>query len=103
MARYLWSATPHHVLAEHVQRGRNKTNIIPDAVDIEVDIRTIPGDDEDEVRRHLDKALGDLADEVVIEKLFSKPPRPRPPTRRSGTCSAGWWTPTIRAPASCRA
>ena len=53
--------------------GGNKTNIIPDAVDVEVDIRTIPGDDEDEVRRHLDKALGDLADEVEIEKLFSKP------------------------------
>jgi acetylornithine deacetylase/succinyl-diaminopimelate desuccinylase-like protein len=50
-----------------------KTNVIPDVVDVEVDIRTIPGDSEDEVRRHLDKALGDLAEEVTIEKLFSKP------------------------------
>ena len=40
-----------------------KTNVIPDVVDIEVDIRTIPGDNEDEVRRHIDKALGDLSDE----------------------------------------
>jgi acetylornithine deacetylase/succinyl-diaminopimelate desuccinylase-like protein len=50
-----------------------KTNVIPDVVDIEVDIRTVPGDDEDEVRRHLGKALGDLVEEVEIEKLFSKP------------------------------
>jgi acetylornithine deacetylase/succinyl-diaminopimelate desuccinylase-like protein len=72
MARYLWSAT-HTTFSPNMCRGGNKTNIIPDAVDVEVDIRTIPGDDEDEVRRHLDKALGDLADEVEIEKLFSKP------------------------------
>jgi acetylornithine deacetylase/succinyl-diaminopimelate desuccinylase-like protein len=40
---------------------------------VEVDVRTIPGDNEDEVRRHLDKALGDLAEDVLVEKLFSKP------------------------------
>ena len=72
MARYLWSAT-HTTFSPNMCRAGAKTNIIPDAVDIEVDIRTIPGDDEDEVRRHLDKALGDLAEEVVVEKLFSKP------------------------------
>jgi acetylornithine deacetylase/succinyl-diaminopimelate desuccinylase-like protein len=47
--------------------------VIPDVVDVEVDIRTVPGDNEDEVRRHLDKALGDLAEEVQVDKLFSKP------------------------------
>ena len=50
-----------------------KTNVIPDAVDVEVDIRTVPGDNEDEVAGHLDKALGGLAEEVEVEKLFSKP------------------------------
>lgn len=54
-------------------RAGVKTNVIPDVVDIEVDIRTIPGDDEDEVRRHLGKALGDLVEDVEIDKLFSKP------------------------------
>ena len=49
-----------------------KTNVIPDVVDIEVDIRTAPGDNDDEVRRHLDKALGDLFEEIEVEKLFSK-------------------------------
>jgi acetylornithine deacetylase/succinyl-diaminopimelate desuccinylase-like protein len=72
MARYLWSAT-HTTFSPNMCRGGAKTNIIPDAVDVEVDIRTVPGDSEDEVRRHLDKALGDLADEVEIEKLFTKP------------------------------
>jgi acetylornithine deacetylase/succinyl-diaminopimelate desuccinylase-like protein len=34
----------------------------------------VPGDGEDEVRRHLDKAVGDdLMEDVEIEKLFSKP------------------------------
>ena len=42
-------------------------------MDVEVDIRTVPGDNEDEVRRHLDKALGGLAEEIEVEKLFSKP------------------------------
>jgi acetylornithine deacetylase/succinyl-diaminopimelate desuccinylase-like protein len=71
VARYAWSAT-HTTFSPNMCRAGVKTNVIPDTVDIEVDIRTIPGDDEDEVRRHLDKALGDLAEEVLVEKLFSK-------------------------------
>src|SRR5215467_3667248 len=72
MARYAWSAT-HTTFSPNVCRGGVKTNVIPDVVDVEVDIRTVPGDNEDEVRRHLDKALGDLAGEVEVDKLFSKP------------------------------
>jgi acetylornithine deacetylase/succinyl-diaminopimelate desuccinylase-like protein len=72
MARYAWSAT-HTTFSPNLCRGGVKTNVIPDVVDVEVDIRTIPGDNEDEVRRHLDKALGDLAEEVEVDKLFSKP------------------------------
>jgi acetylornithine deacetylase/succinyl-diaminopimelate desuccinylase-like protein len=71
LARFAWSAT-HTTFSPTVCRGGVKTNVIPDVVDIEVDIRTIPGDDENEVRRHLDKALGDLSEEVAVEKLFSK-------------------------------
>ena len=72
LARYLWSAT-HTTFSPNMCSAGAKTNIIPDAVDIEVDIRTIPGDDADEVRRHLDKALGDLSEQVEVETLFSKP------------------------------
>jgi acetylornithine deacetylase/succinyl-diaminopimelate desuccinylase-like protein len=71
MARFAWSAT-HTTFSPNMCRGGVKTNVIPDTVDIEVDIRTIPGDNEDEVRRHIDKALGDLSEEVIVEKLFSK-------------------------------
>jgi acetylornithine deacetylase/succinyl-diaminopimelate desuccinylase-like protein len=71
MARFAWSAT-HTTFSPNMCRAGVKTNVIPDVVDIEVDIRTIPGDSEDEVRRHIDKALGDLSEEVIVEKLFSK-------------------------------
>jgi acetylornithine deacetylase/succinyl-diaminopimelate desuccinylase-like protein len=71
LARVAWSAT-HTTLAPTMCRAGVKTNVIPDVVDIEVDIRTIPGDTEDEVRRHLGKALGDLVEDVTVEKLFSK-------------------------------
>jgi len=72
LARLAWSST-HTTFAPTLCRGGVKTNVIPDVVEIEVDVRTVPGDTEDEVRRHLDKALGDLADEVAVERLFSKP------------------------------
>lgn len=71
LAKVAWSTT-HTTFSPNVCRGGVKTNVIPDVVDIEVDIRTIPGDNDDEVRRHLDKALGDLAEQVVVDKLFSK-------------------------------
>ena len=72
LAKYAWSAT-HTTFSPNMCHGGVKTNVIPDTVDVEVDIRTIPGDNDDEVRRHLDKALGDLAEEVEVDKLFSKP------------------------------
>jgi acetylornithine deacetylase/succinyl-diaminopimelate desuccinylase-like protein len=71
LAKVAWSST-HTTFSPNMCRAGVKTNVIPDVVDIEVDIRTIPGDTEDEVRRHLDKALGDLVEDVVVEKLFSK-------------------------------
>jgi acetylornithine deacetylase/succinyl-diaminopimelate desuccinylase-like protein len=71
LAKLAWSVT-HTTFSPNVCHGGVKTNVIPDVVDIDVDIRTIPGDNEDEVRRHLDKALGDLSEEVLVEKLFSK-------------------------------
>ena len=71
LAKYAYSAT-HTTFSPNMCRAGVKTNVIPDTVDIEVDIRTIPGDNEDEVLRHLDKALGPLFEDVEIEKLFSK-------------------------------
>ena len=47
--------------------GGTKTNVIPDMVELEVDIRTLPGQTGEETRALLDEALGDLADRVEIE------------------------------------
>jgi acetylornithine deacetylase/succinyl-diaminopimelate desuccinylase-like protein len=71
LAKVLWSNT-HTTFSPNMCSAGVKTNVIPNIADIEVDIRTVPGDNEDEVRRHLDKALGDLMEDVTVEKLFSK-------------------------------
>jgi acetylornithine deacetylase/succinyl-diaminopimelate desuccinylase-like protein len=47
--------------------GGTKTNMIPDSVVLEVDIRTLPGQSGDDVRALIAEALGDLADRVEIE------------------------------------
>jgi acetylornithine deacetylase/succinyl-diaminopimelate desuccinylase-like protein len=72
LAKLAWSAT-HTTFSPNVCHGGVKTNVIPDTVEVEVDIRTVPGDSDDEVQRHLDKALGGLVDEIEFEPLFSKP------------------------------
>ncbi|MDJ0771490.1 MAG: M20/M25/M40 family metallo-hydrolase [Ilumatobacter sp.] len=54
--------------------GRPKTNVIPDVVDLDIDIRTMPGDHTDEVAAHLRTALGDdLYDRIEIEILMDDP------------------------------
>ncbi len=49
-----------------VMRGGTKANVIPDNVEIVVDVRTLPGHERDEVRKMLADALGDLRDAVEI-------------------------------------
>lgn len=56
-----------------VDGGEMKTNVIADCVDIDVDIRTMPGEGHDEVEAHLRAALGDLADEVEVTVLMDDP------------------------------
>jgi acetylornithine deacetylase/succinyl-diaminopimelate desuccinylase-like protein len=53
--------------------GPMKTNVIPDAVDIGVDIRTLPGETADDVDAHLRAALGDLYDRVEIDIVMNDP------------------------------
>jgi acetylornithine deacetylase/succinyl-diaminopimelate desuccinylase-like protein len=47
--------------------------VIPDSVSIDVDIRTLPGQDADYVRNELVQAIGDLAEHVEIETLSDQP------------------------------
>jgi acetylornithine deacetylase/succinyl-diaminopimelate desuccinylase-like protein len=53
-----------------VDGGTMKTNVIPDEVIIEVDVRTLPGEGTDEVTAHLHRALGDLAAAVEVEVIL---------------------------------
>ena len=65
MARQFHACT-HTTFAPTVVHGGTKTNVIPDTVDIEIDIRTLPGQVAVDVQRMLDDALGDLRDRVEV-------------------------------------
>jgi acetylornithine deacetylase/succinyl-diaminopimelate desuccinylase-like protein len=63
----------HTTFSCNVVRGGSdmKTNIIPGTIDLDVDIRTLPGEDADSVSKHLAAALGDLYADVDIEILMN--------------------------------
>jgi acetylornithine deacetylase/succinyl-diaminopimelate desuccinylase-like protein len=62
-------AHTHTTFSPNVVHGGQKTNIVPDLVEIEVDIRTVPGTTQADVDAHLHEALGDLAHHVEIGRL----------------------------------
>lgn len=59
-------ACTHTSFAATLLRAGTKINVIPDAAELEVDIRTLPGQTSTEVREMLDELLGDLAEDVEI-------------------------------------
>ena len=59
-------ACTHTTFAPTIAHGGTKINVIPDRVDLQLDIRTLPGQGETEVRAMLDEALGDLAPKVEL-------------------------------------
>jgi acetylornithine deacetylase/succinyl-diaminopimelate desuccinylase-like protein len=59
-------ACTHTTFAPTVVSGGTKTNVIPDRVQLDLDIRTLPGQTGGEVRAMLDEALGDLAGAVEV-------------------------------------
>jgi acetylornithine deacetylase/succinyl-diaminopimelate desuccinylase-like protein len=67
MARQFHACT-HTTFAPTVAHGGTKINVIPDTVDLQVDIRTLPGQTVDDVRALLEQAIGaDLLDRVEVE------------------------------------
>jgi acetylornithine deacetylase/succinyl-diaminopimelate desuccinylase-like protein len=66
LGRQVYSCT-HTTFAPTVAHGGTKTNVIPDLVELEVDIRTLPGQTAAEVDAMLAEALGDIADAVEFE------------------------------------
>ena len=74
LSRIAHSCT-HTTFAPTVAHGGTKTNVIPDAVEIQVDIRTLPGESGEVVHTMLLEAIGDLADRVEIEATDDPPTR----------------------------
>ena len=74
VARHFYSCT-HTTFSPNLAESdrQMKTNVIPDQIDINVDIRTLPGESTVEVQAHLDDALGDLADQVEVEIIMNDP------------------------------
>jgi acetylornithine deacetylase/succinyl-diaminopimelate desuccinylase-like protein len=66
LSRIAYSCT-HTTFAPTVAHGGTKTNVIPDSVELQVDIRTLPGESGEVVHGMLLEAIGDLADKVEIE------------------------------------
>ena len=56
-----------------MMRAGTKTNVIPDRVELEVDIRALPGWDTGDVRGMLVDVLGDMADDVEIAFQSEEP------------------------------
>ena len=74
VARHFYSCTHTTFSPNLVESDRQmKTNVIPDQININVDIRTLPGESTVEVQAHLDDALGDLADQVEVEIIMNDP------------------------------
>src|SRR5579884_380800 len=66
-------ACTHTTFAPTVVHGGTKTNVIPDRVELELDIRTLPGQSAEEVRAMIQEALGDLSGEVTVDPLSHDP------------------------------
>jgi acetylornithine deacetylase/succinyl-diaminopimelate desuccinylase-like protein len=81
-------ACTHTTFSPNVVHGGSKVNVIPDRVEIQVDIRALPGITSDEVEAMLKEAMGDLADRVTIDT---------PPNRRRGGSLSSLDTPIMRA------
>ncbi|MFX1517332.1 MAG: M20/M25/M40 family metallo-hydrolase [Promethearchaeota archaeon] len=56
-------------ISPNIVQGGTKVNVIPATTYMDVDIRTLPGQDDNYVVTHLKKALGDLAAEATIESM----------------------------------
>ncbi len=69
-ARYCHAAT-HTTFSPNVLRGGTKTNVIPDRVELDVDVRTLPGVTDAEVDALLADLLDDLGDRVEVTAPFA--------------------------------
>jgi acetylornithine deacetylase/succinyl-diaminopimelate desuccinylase-like protein len=81
-------ACTHTTFSPNIAHGGTKVNVIPDRVDLDVDIRSLPGIEQHEVEAMIREALGDLASRVTIET---------PPDRTRGGSVSPTDTPLMAA------
>ena len=62
-------ACTHTTFAPTIISGGTKVNVIPDQVEVQVDIRSLPGQRTADIRALVDDALGDLAAHVEIQPV----------------------------------
>ena len=65
-------AVSHMTVAPTVVRAGGPINVLPSSGELELDIRTLPGQSDDDVDRAITEALGELAEHVTIERLLSE-------------------------------
>ena len=63
--RMMYAAT-RTTLSPNIAHSGVKVNVIPDSAEVDIDIRTLPGDDGDGVRKMLRDAAGDLWKDVEV-------------------------------------
>jgi len=68
MARQAHACT-HTTFAPTMLHGTTKLNVIPGVVELDVDVRTLPGHTAEHVRAMLVEAVGDLAGKVEVVRL----------------------------------
>jgi acetylornithine deacetylase/succinyl-diaminopimelate desuccinylase-like protein len=66
-------ACTHTTFSPNIAHGGVKTNVIPDSVTLDVDIRTLPGQTGDDVAALLDEAIGDLRPRVAVHLVADDP------------------------------
>jgi acetylornithine deacetylase/succinyl-diaminopimelate desuccinylase-like protein len=66
-------ACTHMTIAPTIVHGGTKLNVIPDQVELDLDVRTLPGQTEADVRSLLAEAIGDLGDKVEIVWAHNDP------------------------------
>ncbi|HUG05980.1 MAG TPA: M20/M25/M40 family metallo-hydrolase, partial [Candidatus Limnocylindria bacterium] len=68
----LYAAT-RTTFSPNIAHGGVKVNVIPDSAEVDIDIRTLPGDDGEGVRKMLRDAIGDLWKDVEVMYEGSNP------------------------------
>ncbi|WP_165164769.1 M20/M25/M40 family metallo-hydrolase [Corynebacterium qintianiae] len=71
LARYS-HAMSHLTISPTVLRAGNAINVLPSTAHLELDIRPLPGQSQEDIDALLRDALGDLADRVTIEHLITE-------------------------------